>query len=224
MTAVALTPLAFDEAKALFAQIRDAQDNWMELVIKAHDQKAWASVGYRSWDECVRTEFKISKRHANRILQYSKVYEVIAAEVGPDGLTPSEFQARPLAQLETPQEQREAWTEAVETSNGKPTAEHVETVVKRRRAKTEEPPPHAPDPADPSEEPPGPNDPEPNYPASYLVKLNWDAAKPHERLELLEYIWETLGPEWKGPAMKHFWRNSTPEQRSDFREYQEANP
>jgi hypothetical protein len=51
--------------------------------------------------------------------------------VGPIGPTPdNEAQARPLAKLKDPEQQREAWQRAVATAAGKITAAHVEQVVK----------------------------------------------------------------------------------------------
>jgi hypothetical protein len=70
----------------------------------------------------------MSKTHANRMIDAVGV----AGNLTPIGVTSvSESQARPLVRL-APQEQREAWSEAVTTApNGKPTAKHVEAVAAR---------------------------------------------------------------------------------------------
>jgi DNA modification methylase len=81
---------------------------------------------FGTFDEYCRDRWGISRIHAHRLIEASSVAENLL----PVGNIPtSERQARPLASLD-PDEQREAWTRAVETApNGKPTGEHVQTVV-----------------------------------------------------------------------------------------------
>jgi hypothetical protein len=69
----------------------------------------------------------MTRRHANRLVESAEVVH----NVGPIGPTPdNEAQARPLAKLKDPEQQREAWQRAVATAAGKITAAHVEQVVK----------------------------------------------------------------------------------------------
>lgn len=72
-----------------------------------------------------------------------RAYQLIeAAEVNADvnhGLH-NERQARELSKLDTPEERREAWKEAVETApEGKPTAAHVREVVNKRTGEVIDP-------------------------------------------------------------------------------------
>ena len=77
----------------------------------------------------------MTETHANRLISASAVIENIkSTPVGVDLilLPTNERQARPLARLD-PQQQVEAWTEAVATSlNHAPTAEIVENIVQKR--------------------------------------------------------------------------------------------
>jgi hypothetical protein len=69
----------------------------------------------------------MQRRYANRLIAAAEVVD----NLGPIGpiLPTTETQARPLAHLE-PDQQREAWQQAVDTApNGKVTAAHVQSVV-----------------------------------------------------------------------------------------------
>lgn len=46
------------EAQEITNKIRKARENLAELVIKAFDEKAWVPLGYTSWDDYCKTEFK----------------------------------------------------------------------------------------------------------------------------------------------------------------------
>lgn len=89
---------------------------------------------------CVE-RWQLSKSHVNRLVAASSVVESVA----PVGVTPNnERQARPLTKL-PPEEQADAWQEAVETApkdgDGEPviTAKHVESVVRERLPKDDKP-------------------------------------------------------------------------------------
>lgn len=134
MTKELITQLSYEEAQSITAQIRDAVENVWDLLKRAHDGQAWSAIGHKSWDEYVKQEFQMSKRHANRLLNYADIKASLEAHVGPIGPTPeTEGQGRPLTKLEAPEQQQEAWAAAVETakSEGKeqPTAKHVEAAV-----------------------------------------------------------------------------------------------
>jgi hypothetical protein len=78
-------------------------------------------------DYCVE-RWKMRRAQANRLITASEVME----NLDPIGSKPTnEAQTRPLAKLPA-EEQGPAWEEAVERSGGKPTARHVEEVVKER--------------------------------------------------------------------------------------------
>jgi hypothetical protein len=84
---------------------------------------------YPSFEGYLKVRWKMSRFYAHRLIESSKVVKML-----PTGNTPtSERQIRPLTRLKDPKQRAEAWTEAVETApDGKPTAKHVESVVKKR--------------------------------------------------------------------------------------------
>lgn len=112
----------FVEVGAALAEIREVR-----LYRESHG----------TFEDYCRERWGMSKRHANRLVESATV----VGNLGPIGptLPATESQARPLAALKDPDEQREAWREAVETaptdSDGKPkvTAAHVAAVVETRR-------------------------------------------------------------------------------------------
>lgn len=76
-----VTKLSYDQAREVTQQIRDSVENVWTLLKQAHDGKAWAALGHNSWEEYVRIEFQMSRRHANRLLSYAEVRE----RLGPIG-------------------------------------------------------------------------------------------------------------------------------------------
>jgi hypothetical protein len=84
-------------------------------------------VEYHTFENYCQERWGMTRRHANRLVESAEVVH----NVGPIGPTPdNEAQARPLAKLKDPEQQREAWQRAVATAAGKITAAHVEQVVK----------------------------------------------------------------------------------------------
>lgn len=71
------TELSLDEAKALTERIRAAADQLWQLLLEAHERKAWKALGYASWSEYVSTEFDMSRRHAYRLLDQGRVIRAI---------------------------------------------------------------------------------------------------------------------------------------------------
>lgn len=130
--------LSYDEARALTAKINAAGTELAEMIFKAHEEKAWGVLGYPDWKSYVAAELKISKQRSFQLIDFAKVKQAISESTTVDSIAPtSEGQVRPLAKLETPEAQREAWAEAVEESGGQPTAKHVEAAVERRIIKAE---------------------------------------------------------------------------------------
>ncbi|MCL4304005.1 MAG: hypothetical protein KJ077_50440, partial [Anaerolineae bacterium] len=93
------------------------------------------ALGYSSWRECVMQEFDFQSSHVYRLLDFAKIQRVLSP-IGENGypLPAAESVARPLAALPDPDQQREAWQQAVDTApGGKVTARHVENVVSSMR-------------------------------------------------------------------------------------------
>lgn len=84
-------------------------------------------LSHGNFEDYCRERWGMSRIHAHRLIDAATV----ADNLLPIGNIPTtESQARPLTVLE-PAQQREAWQRAIETApNGKPTAAHVESVVR----------------------------------------------------------------------------------------------
>ena len=102
---------------------------------------------HHTFEDYCRERWSLTRSRAYRLMDAAQV----VGNLSPIGDTPGEVeesnqlvtfpqneaQARPLASLE-PDQQRAAWSEAVETApNGKPTAKHVEEVARRYRDEPE---------------------------------------------------------------------------------------
>lgn len=66
-----------DEARALTDRIRDSVEATWALLLEAHEQKAWAALGYATWAEYVSAEFNMSRRHSYRLLDHGRVVQAI---------------------------------------------------------------------------------------------------------------------------------------------------
>jgi hypothetical protein len=85
---------------------------------------------YGTFEDYCRDRWQMSDSRARRLIYSSEVVDNVKSV--PIGTLPTnEAQTRPLAKLPA-EEQGPAWEEAVERSGGKPTARHVEEVVKER--------------------------------------------------------------------------------------------
>ena len=115
-----------EEAVSCVAAINSGLDDLYKLVQRLHDGRGWESLGYDSWSACVNGEFPFSRQRAHQLLQHAQVQQNLSTIV--DTFPANEAQSRPLAPL-PPEQQREAWTAAVEASDGKPTAADVKEAV-----------------------------------------------------------------------------------------------
>lgn len=85
-------------------------------------------IEFDNFDEYCRSKWNMSRIQAHRLTAAAEISEMLPIGNKPTG----ESQVRPLSKLDTEEEQKEAWKEAVEESGGKPTAKHVEAAVSRR--------------------------------------------------------------------------------------------
>lgn len=86
-----------DEARALTDRIRALADHLCALLLEAYDRKAWAALGYSSYEAYVKAEFSIGRSHAYRLLDQGRVIQAVSAAArSPIGETISEHQARVL--------------------------------------------------------------------------------------------------------------------------------
>jgi hypothetical protein len=129
MNRAIVKPLTKSEARTLTDTINSAAENMGELLLSAHDGRAWAALGYKSWREYAVAEFKFAQSRVYQLLSFEYVKRALEENSTIVEKPTHESQARPLARLQ-PAKQREAWDKAVETSaTGKPTAKEVAAAV-----------------------------------------------------------------------------------------------
>lgn len=93
------------------------------------------AAGFKTFELYCKDRWQMNRNHAYRMMDAAKA----VSNLSPIGDIPkTESQARPLTKLETPEQQQEAWQVAVEASNGKPTAKHVEAAVEQIQERQEE--------------------------------------------------------------------------------------
>jgi hypothetical protein len=130
-----ITPMTETEARVLIEEIKTDISAVGAKLLELHEREGWKALGYSSWRECVMQEFDFQSSHVYRLLDFAKIQRVLSP-IGENGypLPAAESVARPLAALPDPEQQREAWQQAVDTApGGKVTAKHVESVVSSMR-------------------------------------------------------------------------------------------
>jgi hypothetical protein len=141
--------LTRDEARALTDEVKeDAHQLWTKLL-RLYEGKAHIALGFKSWGAYYETEFGLSGRHGERILQAGRVMEALEpagfrGDDDPGSPLLNEAAARELAPVlrNGARAVQEAWEETVERHGPKPTATQVrEVVTERRNGAQPEPPP-----------------------------------------------------------------------------------
>jgi protein gp37 len=98
-----------------------------------HDRELWRAGGYSGWEVYCRSVVGVSKPHAHRLIQASRIAMEISQSlpIGNDSavMPISESQVRPLQRLQDPEKRKLAWTTAVEKAEGQPTANQVQDAV-----------------------------------------------------------------------------------------------
>lgn len=82
MDEVAVPRLNKQSARRLTDRIvKTAGDLW-ELLLAAHDGRAWEALGYQTWDSYVAAEFPISKSQSYRLLDQGRAIHELSAAAG----------------------------------------------------------------------------------------------------------------------------------------------
>ena len=116
------------EARQCIAAIKAHLHGARALLLELEEREGWRALGYPSWRACVVAEFGQSQAYLYRQLAAAKI-ECVVEPFSPIGEIP-EGQLRPLAALDSPDEQRAVWDTAKETApNGRVTAAHVVQVI-----------------------------------------------------------------------------------------------
>lgn len=149
------------------------------LVIR--DAKLYRE-SHGTFEAYLSERWKMSIRHADRMMVATRTVDALS-ETGPTGPV-SERQVRPLTQLETPEQQREAWSAAVEATGGKPTAKDVEAAVEVVKGNIRP----FPEPALTDEEKERVSEAEKDSENLWTLKSYWKRASKKERAEFRVWI------------------------------------
>jgi hypothetical protein len=76
------TPLDVPGAEILTQRIKTEVNQVFLLLAEAHDRRAWAALGYASWDQYVRLEFGYSRSRSYEFLDQARVIQAIQAATG----------------------------------------------------------------------------------------------------------------------------------------------
>jgi len=133
MMAAVLSPKESTRLEKCEAVIERGLQTFVEVgnaLLEIRDSRLYRHE-FATFEDYCRDQWQMSRRHVNRLIASAEV----AGNLGPIGPIPqSESQIRPLTGLE-PEEQREAWNQAVnDSSNGKPTAKDVGVAVDQLKA------------------------------------------------------------------------------------------
>lgn len=110
-----------DEAREITERIKGAAESIWVLMLEAHDRRAYAALGYATWELYVRAEFDMARAHSYRLLDQARVIREISA-VSPSGdIALTEAEARDI----------------------KPVLDEVKTAVAERVAALPDPTPEA---------------------------------------------------------------------------------
>lgn len=77
-----LRPCTNVEARELTDRIKAAVEQVWALLLEAHERRAWAALGYQTWEEYVRGEFHMSRRRSYEILDQGRVIRAIEGATG----------------------------------------------------------------------------------------------------------------------------------------------
>src|SRR5919106_4677116 len=55
--------------EGIFDQIYEVE----QLLLEAHNRRAWQALGYKTWEEYVKTEFDLSRRRSYQLLDQARV-------------------------------------------------------------------------------------------------------------------------------------------------------
>jgi transposase-like protein len=126
------------EARNLTDEVKaDARSLWRKLL-RLYEGGAHHALGYASWHAYCAAEFELGQSRSYQLLDAGRVID--ALDSTPGGTAPThEKQARALVPLlDQPEDLNEAWEEAVQISDGKPTTATVTETVRKRNLSDEE--------------------------------------------------------------------------------------
>jgi hypothetical protein len=67
------------EAREITARIKARVDGVAELILEAHDRRAWEALGYHSWERYIKAEFGFSRSRSYEMLDQARVKRALKA-------------------------------------------------------------------------------------------------------------------------------------------------
>lgn len=91
-------PCTVEEARELTDRIKASVEQTWSLLLQAHERRAWAALGYQTWNDYVAGEFAMSKQRSFQLLDQGRAIRAIseAAESTDVDLHITEAQARDI--------------------------------------------------------------------------------------------------------------------------------
>jgi len=112
-------------ARDLTERINTGAEDLAGMLKRAHDEKAWAALGYESWQAYTLAEIKLSKSRIFQLLDYEEIRQELKESTMVDSSSLNERAARALKKVE-PSKRPEVFANAVKLADGEPpTAKQV---------------------------------------------------------------------------------------------------
>ena len=122
-------PMTKAEAKRVTKAIQQTADDLWHLLRDAHDGRAWAVLGYDSWNAYVRAEFDMARQNAYRLVAQGQVIKAIEA-AAPDAAVSRARDTRPPVSARQAPKAKKKLPEIVEAvSRGVDPAEAVQSAI-----------------------------------------------------------------------------------------------
>jgi hypothetical protein len=117
-----------DAMRGDLGQIELSLSSFRRRALDFADRQGWKAMGYAGALEAINAELgaQYSKSYLSRLLGAARIEKILEL---PIGNSVPETQLRPLASLDTPDQQRQAWQAATAATNGKPTTGAVQQAV-----------------------------------------------------------------------------------------------
>jgi hypothetical protein len=117
-------PMGEAEARECVAEIKRGVQSMLDRLTELQTRAGWRSLGYETWDACLKGEFGYSRTYLSRMLDAAETARAIGVPNWREGTL------RPLVGVE-PTLAREVWEEV--TAAGKPTAARINEALASRR-------------------------------------------------------------------------------------------
>jgi len=116
------------------ARIDGALGNFRARALDFKEREGWRALGYAGYLEAINAELgtQYSKSYLSRLLKAAEIERLLELPMGNSETIP-ERTLRPLASLDTPEQQKAAWQQATAAAGGTPKVQHVEQAVRAHK-------------------------------------------------------------------------------------------